>query len=194
MREGANEPRQHRRDRVLRRSSALDLARDEMADDFGIGLALELAAFGDQLVAERLEILDDAVVDQRDRPDDVRVGIADRRRAVRRPARVRDAGAAVERVLVELAREIVELALGPPAVELAMLDRADAGRVIAAIFEPLEPVEQPLRDVRCSDNPDNSAHPPTDSFNRRSQQGLAIRAMGSHVLLEHRRSAAVRWC
>ena len=74
-----------------RRSAALDLARDEVADDLGVGLALELAPLGDQLVAQRLEILDDAVVDQRHRPDDVRVGVADRRRAMRRPAGVGDA-------------------------------------------------------------------------------------------------------
>jgi hypothetical protein len=60
---------------------------------------------------------------------------------------VRDAGDAVERIGLQLAREIVELALGPPPLELAVVDRADAGRVIAAIFEPLEPVEQPLRDI-----------------------------------------------
>ena len=72
----------------------------------------------DQLVAQRLEILDDAVVDQRHRPDDVRVGIADRRRAVRRPAGVGDAGDAVQRLGRQLAREIVELALGPAALEL----------------------------------------------------------------------------
>ena len=49
------------------------------------------APVGDQLVAQRLEILDDAVVDQRDRPDDVRMGVADGRRAMRRPAGVGDA-------------------------------------------------------------------------------------------------------
>ena len=105
----------HRRDRVLRRRAALDLARDEVADDLGVGLALELAALGDQLVAQRLEVLDDAVVDQRDAADDVRVGVADGRRAMRRPARVGDAGAAGQRLRRELAREIVELALGAPA-------------------------------------------------------------------------------
>src|SRR4029078_7194560 len=58
--EGAGEPGKHRRDRVLRRCSALDLARDEMPDDLGVRLALERTPLGDQLVAERLEILDDA--------------------------------------------------------------------------------------------------------------------------------------
>ena len=122
------QPRQHRGDRVLRRCAALDLARDEMGDDLGVGLALELAALGDQLVAQRLEILDDAVVDQRHRPDDVRVGVADGRRAVRRPAGVGDADRAVRAdAAVELAREIVELALGAAPLELAVVDRADAG-------------------------------------------------------------------
>ena len=139
--ERADQPRQHRRDRILRRRAALDLAGDEMADDFGIGLTFECAPFGDQFVAEQLEILDDAVVDQRDRADDVRVGVADGRGAVGRPARVGDTGRAVERMGRQLAREIVELALGPPPDQLAALDGADAGRVIAAIFEPLEPVE-----------------------------------------------------
>ena len=97
--ERPSQPRQDRRDRVLRRCAALDLASNEVADDLGIGLALELAALGDQLVAQRLEILDDAVVDQRHRPDDVRVGVADGRRAMRRPAGMGDAGRAMKRVL-----------------------------------------------------------------------------------------------
>ena len=148
MAKAPDQARQHRGDGVLRRRAALDLARDEVADDLGVGLAFEGPSLGDQLVAERLEVLDDPVVDQRDRPDDVRVGVADGRRAVRRPARVRDPGAAVQRVLGEHAREIVELALGAAAVELAVVDRANAGGVIAAIFEPLQPIEQALRDVR----------------------------------------------
>ena len=116
------------------------------------------APVGDQFVAQRLEILDDAVVDQRHRPGDVRVGVADGRRAVGRPARMGDADGPAERMRVKLRREIVELALGPPPLELAAIDGADAGRIIAAIFEPLQAVEQPLRDVRISGDPDNSAH------------------------------------
>ena len=42
--EGADEPWQHCGDRLLRRGSALDFARDEVPDHLGIGLALELAA------------------------------------------------------------------------------------------------------------------------------------------------------
>ncbi len=151
-------PRQHRRHRLLRRSAALDFARDQVTDDLGVGLAVERPPFGDQLLAQRLEILDDAVVDQRHWPNDVRMGVADGRRAVRRPARVGDPGRAPQRFSVELTRKIVELALRPPPLELAADDGADAGRVIAAIFEPLEPVEQPLRDVAFADNSNDPAH------------------------------------
>ena len=129
-----------------------------MRDHFAIGFAQEFAAVGDQLVAQRLEILDDAVVDQRHRPGDVRMGIVDRRRAMRRPARMGDADIAVQRFRGEHAREIVELALGTAAIELAALNRADAGHVIAAIFEALQTVEQALRHRFATDDPDNSAH------------------------------------
>ena len=57
---------------------------------------------------------------------------------------------AVQRIGLQLPREIVELALGPPPHQLAMIDGADAGPVIAAIFEPLQPVEQPPRDIASS--------------------------------------------
>ena len=59
--------------------------------------------------------------------DDVRMGIADGRRAVGRPAGVGDADGAVQRIGRELAREIVELALGAAPLELAVVDGADAG-------------------------------------------------------------------
>ena len=98
----------------------------------------------------------------------MRVRVADRRRAMGRPASVGDADGPVQRIGRELTREIVELALGPAPHELAVVDRADAGQIIAAIFEPLEPVEQPLSDVRVPDNPDNSAHTLTPLPSRHS--------------------------
>src|SRR3546814_14896954 len=49
----------------------LDFARDQMTDHFGIGLAGENPALRDQLIPQRLEILDDAIVDQRHVADDM---------------------------------------------------------------------------------------------------------------------------
>jgi hypothetical protein len=77
---------------------------------------------------------------------------------MRRPAGVRDPGCAVERIGRKLTREIVELALGAAANQRAIVDRTDAGGIIAAIFEPLEAVEQPLRDIAVADNSNYTAH------------------------------------
>ena len=143
-----------------------------MPDDFRIGLALELSALGNQRVAKRLEVLDDPVVDQRDRPDDVRVSITDRGCTVRRPARVRDAGRPMQRMLGKLARQIVELTLGTPPLELAVINRADARGVVTAIFEPLKPVEQPLRDVGRADDTNDAAHACCNSFERRTAKAM----------------------
>src|SRR6185503_16071741 len=129
-----------------------------MTHDFCIRLALELPSFGDQFVAERLEIFDDPVVHEGDGADDVRVRVADCRSAMRRPARMGDAGNARERFGIELASKIVEFALGPTADELAIVDRANAGRIITAIFEPLQPIEQPPRDVAVPDDSNDPAH------------------------------------
>ena len=92
------------------------------------------------------------------RSDDVRVGIVDGGRSVRRPARVGNADGAAEWLTAQLAREIVELPFRPPADELALIDRADARAIVAAIFEPLEPVEQALRDFAFANDSNDSAH------------------------------------
>jgi len=129
-----------------------------VGDDLAVGFAREAAPLRNQLLAKRLEVLDDAVVHQRHRSDDVRMGIADGRRAVCRPARVGDADQAVERMLLQLALQVLELALGPPALELAVIDGADARRIVAAVFQPLQSFEQPACDAARSDNSNNSAH------------------------------------
>ena len=67
------------------------------------------------------------------------MGIADRRRAMRRPARVGDADDPVQRLGGEDAGEILQLPLGPPPLDRAAIDGGDAGAVITAIFEPLSP-------------------------------------------------------
>ena len=54
--------------------------------------------------------------------------------------------------------EIVELALGPAAFEPAVDDRADAALIIAAIFEPPQPLHEPLGDFVAADYADDSAH------------------------------------
>src|SRR5262245_51668937 len=87
------------------------------------------------------------------------MGVADRRSAMRRPSGVRDADRPTERLLAQLPGEIVELPFGAATNELTMIDRADAGTVVAAIFEPLQAVIEPLGYLALADNSDDSAHP-----------------------------------
>ncbi len=158
QREGAVEPLEHLGDRLLRRLARLDLLGHEMGHDLGIGLAGEDAAARDQLVPQRLEILDDAVVDQRHLLRGMRVSIVLGRRTMGRPARMGDAGVARQRILIEHLGEIVELAGCAPAIDHAIMIGGDAGRIIAAIFEPAQPREQAPAHIFLTDDSDDAAH------------------------------------
>ena len=94
----------------------------------------------------------------------MRMGVALGRRAMRRPAGVADADVAVERLHAELGREIAELALGPAARDGAVLERRDAGAVIAAIFEPPQRIDQARRNRLDADDADDAAHGRLSSF------------------------------
>ena len=119
---------------------------------------LETRALLLELVAQLAEVLDDAVVHHRDAVGGVRMGVALGRPAVGRPAGMADADDAGERLAREPVLEVAQLALGAPAVELAVLQRGDARGIVAAIFEPLERVDQRARHRLAPENADNAAH------------------------------------
>ena len=82
------------------RCAAAQFAIDQVRHQFGVGLGLDLAALGLEFLPDRAVVLDDAVVDHRDRSGAVRVRVAHGRLAVRRPARVADADGARQRVVL----------------------------------------------------------------------------------------------
>ena len=129
-----------------------------MGDDFGVGLGQEPGAGRRQFLAQFAEILDDAVVDQRHPLRGVRMGIALGRRAVGRPAGVADAGVAGERLLGELGLQVAQLALGAPARQVAVFQRRHAGQVIAAIFQPLQRIDQKRRHRFLTEDANDPAH------------------------------------
>ena len=88
------------------RVGGLAVLGDEVRDDLGIGVRGELIARALQALADRLVVLDDAVVDDGDIAGHVRMGIALGRRAVRRPAGVRNTGLAVEVLRARLGGEL----------------------------------------------------------------------------------------
>ena len=184
-REGAVQPPHGGGHRLLRRLLLLQIAREEMGDDLGIGLRDEDVAERAQLAAQLVEVLDDAVVDDGDAVGGVRVGVGLVGAAVGGPAGVADADGAGERFARQQRLEIAELALGAPARDVAVHQRRDAGGIVAAIFEALEPVEQQRRHRGLADDAENAAHQRTPSEARgarsidRSPASSALRASTS---------------
>jgi hypothetical protein len=131
-----------------------------MRDDFGVGLRSELVAELGQLVAQLLVVLDDAVVNDGNAvARDVGMRVAFRGHAVRRPAGVRDAEMAIDRRLVERVLEHPDLADGAqPAHLAAAVQDGDAGRVVTAVFQAAQALDQDGNDVSISDRADDSAH------------------------------------
>ena len=105
-------------------------------------------------------VLDDAVVDDDDLAGAVavRVGVLLGRTAVRRPARVADAVVARERIQRDDVFEVRQLAGAPAQLDRAVVHDRDAGRVVAAILEPPQAVDEHRHDVLGSDVADDPAH------------------------------------
>ncbi len=95
---------QHRGREVARGVAVVVGRGDQVDGHLGVGVAGELGACGLQLGAQRRKVLDDPVVDDGDLACGVavRVGVAIRRAAVRGPAGVTHAGAALENTVVGL--------------------------------------------------------------------------------------------
>jgi hypothetical protein len=88
---------------------------------------------------------------------EVRVRVVHRRRAVRGPARVGDAGEAFDLVVAHL-RHQVGHARGAARARQAAGMHGHAARVIAAVFEPLQALDQDRNDVAMGRCADDAAH------------------------------------
>jgi hypothetical protein len=71
---------------------------------------------------------------------------------------VPDAARAGDRLLLEQRREASELALAPHDARAVALLHGDAGRVVAAVFEPPKALEQERRRFSRARVADDSAH------------------------------------
>ena len=156
-REGAAQLPERGLDGLDRRLALVHLLRDQVSDHFGIGFAAELRAVLAELFAQLAEILDDAVVHDRDPLGRVRMRVDLGRLAVGGPAGVADADRAGERLAGEPLLQVLELALGAPARQRAALQRRDAGGVVAAIFQALERIDELARDRLTPENSNDPA-------------------------------------
>jgi hypothetical protein len=156
--EGAFKPRQGPGHRIDGRHALVDITGQQMGHDLGIGLGFERRAIARQFLAQLLEILDNAVMDQRHAMGRVRMGVDLVRHAVGRPSCMANAHRAGQRLFGQPLFQVDQLALGAAAVQQPAVQRRDAGRIVTAIFQPLQPVEQKGRRRLLADNANNSAH------------------------------------
>jgi len=141
--------------------TAVVVSLDQVGDDLGVGLRLELVPFGGKLAPELEVVLDDAVVDDHHvaARAAVRMGVFFRGPAVSRPARMADAEQPVGGLDAEDLLEIVQLAFGPADVQAPLaVDHGQACRVIAAILQALQSVEQERYGFSFAQIADNSTH------------------------------------
>ena len=134
----------------MRRLALAEFVLDDERRDLGIGLGRKRVALGGEFLAQRPEILDDAVVDDREPRRSVRVGVGLGGLAVRRPAGVADADRPAERRRRKFRLQVLELALGAPPRQPAVLERRDARGIVAAVFEPLQRIDNRARDRPAS--------------------------------------------
>jgi hypothetical protein len=162
--EGAAESRDHRAEGGLEVALARHLAADERGDDLGVGLADQLEAVGLELGAQLGEVLDDAVVDERELAAVAQVGVGVRvgRAAVGRPASVSDARAGrLHGIDLEQLFEARQLAGALADGDLAaLIDHRDARGVVAAVLETPQTSDERLNRIVGADISDDSTHEP----------------------------------
>ncbi len=114
---------------------------NQMGNDLGIGFRVEMMPRLLQPLFQLQVVLDDAVMHHHDVTRFVRVGIDFRRTPVGRPAGVPDPPAALGRLLAEDILQIDQFSLGSPDLQLTAVEGADPRRIIAAIFETPQTID-----------------------------------------------------
>ena len=129
---------------------------DQVGDAFGVGIGGEDVAQRAQFAAQAFVILDDAVMDDGDIARDMRVGVLFARHAVCRPARVGDASDG--RYAGRRRFEFGDTTGRADALDGAVADDGQAGRVITPIFELLQAFDQYGNNVVAGGGCDDSTH------------------------------------
>ena len=108
------------------------------------------------------------------------MGVVHDRRAVRRPAGVGDAGAALRAVGVDVGGQLGHARRAARPAQLAVLVHGDAAGVVAAVFEAAQALDQDRDDVARADGSDDSAH----GESLKSRSGLCTRRLERKVALQ----------
>ena len=162
--EGALEPRQDGLNGLSRRLSPLALAREQVSHHLRVGLGCKDMPVRNELILERTKVLDDAVVDDDDIACHVRMGIGFGRGAMGGPAGMADACSAEQRLGRQPRLEIAELARCTAASDLAGLERRHTRRVVAAVLEPLQRLDDMKSDRFLAEYADDATHAVTSPW------------------------------
>jgi len=140
---------------------------DEVDDDLGVGLGPERVPLRAQFPFQGEVVLDNAVVDDDQAARAVHMGMSVflARPAVRRPPRMAEAASALHGRFAEAVFELLDLAFDPPDLDRPPVDDCDPGRVIAAVFEFFQPVDEDRDNALRPDIAHDAAHMPPLSEN-----------------------------
>ena len=131
-----------------------------MRDHLGVGVRPELDALRLQLGAQLAEVLDDAVLHHHQPAGEVgvRMGVTLAGLAVGGPARVTDADVTFDGRFDQPVGQVAEFSNVAADGDAAALNDGDARRIIAAIFQPAQPVQDDLGRVARADVTDDTTH------------------------------------
>ena len=133
------------------------MAFDQVSNHFGVCFRGEDKTLGLEPCAQRLVVFDDAVVDHRQACTDMGMGVGLGRRAVRGPAGVGDAEMAVDLLRCAVFRQRRHPAHAAHPFQAAV-DGDQPGRIVAAIFQSTQALEQDGNNVALRYRANNSAH------------------------------------
>ena len=135
---------------------------DQVGDDLGVGLGDELVALRGELALQLQIVFHDAVVDDDDaaRAVAMRVGVLFGGAAMGGPAGVADAEGALKGMLAQHLLQVVQLARSAADLKRALAGSADgdARRVVAAILQAPQPLEDEWHNFLRADITHDSAH------------------------------------
>ena len=133
---------------------------DQVGEDLGVGLGLENMASFFELRPKRQVVFDHAIVHEDEAPALVEVGmrILVGYAAVRRPARMADSEMAMRRTVRNDLCQIGDASDGLPHFDASAIDGGNARRIIAAVFQAPQAVQEDRNRVCPADITNDAAH------------------------------------
>ncbi len=158
QRKGAVQPGYDGLDGFNRVQSIVQCGGNQVHDGFRICVGSPLDPARAQFFAQRVEVLDDTVVDDRDFAVGMGVSIGDVWDTVGGPTGVADATASRQRRPSDFGGQVLELALSAATLDLTIDQGRDPGAVIAPVFEAFQAINQLIGYAISAKDSNDSTH------------------------------------